>query len=308
MRDADLYERLVDAANAVFGAHPGWRALHAKGSWARGTFTATAEAASLSRAEHLRGDPIEALARFSNASGNPEAHDAERDGRGLAVKLRFDGGETDILTTTSPTFITRTPEQFLKLMSLRRPDRETGQPDMEKLGAFFGAHPESQTAVQAVVMREPLASFATATYYSPHAFALVDADGARSWVRYRWRPEAGERRMSDDDAQARGRDYLHDELADRLRAETIAFELCLQLAEGDDPLDDPTAVWPEERRLVVAGRLDLIELVDDPERDGHIDVFDPTRIVDGIELSEDPVLLARPHAYSVSAHRRLGGT
>jgi catalase len=306
MADQDLYERIVDAANAVYGSHPGRRALHAKGSWARGTFTATAEAAELSSAAHMRGEPIEALARFSNASGDPEAHDADRDGRGLAVKLRFDGGETDILATTSPTFLTRTPEEFYELMTLRRPDPATGEPDLEKLGAFLTAHPESQPAVQAVLMREPLDSFAAASYFSPHSFALVAGDGARSWVRYRWRPEAGERRVPDDEARARGRDYLHDELADRLRAATIAFELCLQLAEDDDPLEDPTAVWPEERRLLRAGRLDLIELVDDPERDGHIDVFDPARIVDGIELPDDPILLARPHAYSVSAYRRLG--
>ena len=53
-------------------------------------------------------------------------------------------------------------------------------------------------------------------------------------------------------------------------------------------------------------RLDLHELVDDPEGDGHIEVFDPTRIIDGIELSDDPILHARPKAYSVSAYRRLG--
>ena len=32
----------------------------------------------------------------------------------------------------------------------------------------------------------------------------------------------------------------------------------------------------------------------------------PARIVDGIELSDDPILHARPRAYSVSAYRRLG--
>ncbi|MQA73945.1 MAG: catalase [Solirubrobacterales bacterium] len=306
MPDDDLHERIIDAANATYGSHGGRRALHAKGSWARGTFTAAPEAARLTCAAHLRGEPVEALVRFSNASGDPEAHDADRDGRGMAVKLRFDGGETDILATTSPAFLTRTPEEFLELISLRRPDPATGQPDLEKLGAFLAGHPESQTAVQAVIMSEPLASFATATYFSPHAFALVDAEGTRTWVRYRWHPEAGERRKPDDEARDRGRDYLHDDLGDRLLAGTIGFELRLQLAGADDPLDDPTAVWPDERELLRAGRLELTELIDDPERDGHIDVFDPARIVDGIELSDDPILRARPHAYSVSAYRRLG--
>lgn len=305
MPEGDIYERIVDAANANFGAHPKRRAIHAKGSWARGTFTASPPAARLSRAAHLKGAPVEALIRFSNASGDPEAHDADRDGRGFAVKLRWDGGETDILATTSPAFLTRNPEDFLELLELRRPDPETGKPDMEKLGAYLGAHPETQTAVQSTLMKEPLASFATAPYFSPHAFALVDAEGARTWVRWRWLPEAGEQRIPDDDARERGRDYLHEEIAERLAEGPVIFELRFQLAAAADPLADPTAVWPDDRETVAAGRLEISEPVADPEREGHIDVFDPTRVVDGVELSDDPILHARPKAYSVSAYRRL---
>jgi catalase len=33
-------------------------------------------------------------------------------------------------------------------------------------------------------------------------------------------------------------------------------------------------------------------------------VFDPTRVTDGIELSDDPILRFRPRAYSVSVARR----
>ena len=35
-------------------------------------------------------------------------------------------------------------------------------------------------------------------------------------------------------------------------------------------------------------------------------VFDPTRVTDGIELSDDPVLRFRPGAYSESVARRAG--
>jgi catalase len=304
MPDGDLYERIIDAVHENYGVHAGHRALHAKGSWARGTFTATAEAAGLTRAPHLAGEPITALARFSNASGDPEAHDADRDGRGMAIKLRWDGGETDILTTTSPTFATRTPEDFLELMLARRPDPATGQPDMEKLGAFLGDHPETGPAVQAILMKEPLASFATAEYFSPHAFGLVDDGDRTTWARYRFVPDAGEQRIPDDEARERGRDYLHSELIERLGAGPVGFELRLQLAAEGDPLEDPTAVWPPERQLVSGGRLELTEIADDPERDGHIDVFDPTRTVDGIRLPQDPILHARPKAYSVSAYKR----
>ncbi len=308
MPEKDLYEQLISAADDLYGgSREGNRALHAKGAWCEGTFTATPEAAALSRAFSFSGEPTAALIRFSNGPGDPEAADAEREARGFAVKLRgADGSEHDILATTTPAFVTRTPEEFLELLELRRPDPETGQPDFEKLGAFLAAHPEAQTAIQGTVGVGPLESFATAPYYSPHTYWLVDASGERNPVRYRWIPEAGEHRLDDDEAKARGRDYLYDDLRERLGDGTIAFELHLQRPTGGDPLDDPTALWPDEREFVPAGRLEITAVVDDPEQDGHIDVFDPLRLPDGVEPSEDPILHARRRAYSVSAYRRWG--
>lgn len=306
MAETDLYGEIIEAVDALYGGpHPGRRALHSKGAWCEGTFTATPEAERLSRAFHLRGEPVAALARFSNAGGDPQSHDAERESRGLAVKLRSGDQEVDLLGTTTPAFVTRTPEDFLELMRLRRPDPDTGQPDFEKLGEFLAAHPETTVAVQGTLNVEPLASLATATYYSPHTFFFVAEDDTRTPLRFRWVPEAGEARIPDDEARERGRDYLYEDLAERLRSGAIAFELRLQLPAEDDPLDDATALWPDDREFVSAGRLELAAEVAEPEGDGHIEVFDPTRLPDGVEPSDDPILHARPRAYSVSAYRRL---
>ena len=126
-------------------------------------------------------------------------------------------------------------------------------------------------------------------------------------MRYRWIPEEGEQRLDDDDAKARGRDYLYDDLRERLGGDgSFAFALRLQRPAADDPLDDPTALWPDDRELVDAGRLEITGPVDDPERDDHIDVFDPLRLTDGVEASDDEILHARRKAYSVSAYRRWG--
>src|SRR5205814_5337322 len=136
-----------------------------------GTFTATDEVRRLSRAAHFSGEPVPALIRFSNGSGNPQTNDAGREARGLAVKLRPEGGdETDMLATTARAFSTRTPEEFLELLRIRKPDPETGQPDMEKLGAWLGEHPEAQPSIASPVGIEPPASFATVHYYPPHRF------------------------------------------------------------------------------------------------------------------------------------------
>ena len=123
-------------------------------------------------------------------------------------------------------------------------------------------------------------------------------------MRYRWRPSAGERTIPDDEARERGRNYLGEELAGRLAQDPVEFELQFQIAEEDDPLDDPTAVWAEERNLVAAGRLEITEVVEDPEVGDHIEVFDPMRLVDGIEPSDDPLIAARDGSYAESYRRR----
>jgi catalase len=66
--------------------------------------------------------------------------------------------------------------------------------------------------------------------------------------------------------------------------------------------------WPDERQQVTLGRLEVTGLAHDREQGGDILVFDPTRVTDGIELSDDPILRFRPHAYAESVLRRTGVT
>src|ERR1700726_4411668 len=95
-------QEATEAANNAYGRHPGYRALHAKGTLLRGSFAATPEAASLTRAAHFQGDPVLATVRFSNGSGNPRSPDYAPDVRGLAVQLYLpDGSRADIVAQTS---------------------------------------------------------------------------------------------------------------------------------------------------------------------------------------------------------------
>lgn len=297
----------VDAINDLTGVHAGYRAAHAKGTVCAGTFTAAPGASAVSRAAHLQGDPVRATVRFSNGGGDPGAPDYARDGRGLAVKLYLaDGARTDIVTVTLPAFFVRTPEEFIAFTRARRPDPATGEPDMEKVGAYLGEHPEALPAVQHSLAAKPPASYARCLYNGLHAFRFLDGDGAGRHGRYSFVPEAGEAQLEPEEAKSRGPDYLQDELRERLDAGPVAFNLRLQLAEEGDPLDDPTAAWPEEREVVDLGRLEVTGLDAERERGDDVLVFDPTRVTDGIECSADPILRFRPHAYAESVRRRSG--
>jgi catalase len=299
-----LAEQAVDAINDLAGRHEGFRTAHAKGTLLAGTFTATPDAPRLTRAAHMQGDPVRATVRFSNGGGDPGAPDYAREGRGMAVKLYLpDGSTTDTVSLDLPCFFARTPEDFLSFTRARKPDPETGQPDMAKVGAWLGEHPEAQTAIQAALAAGPPESYATVTYNGIHSFRWENADGEARWVRFRWSPEAGEAALSPEDAKARGADYLQEEIVGRRGA---AFTLSVALAEDGDPIDDPTVAWPEERERVEVGRLELTGPEPEREQGDDVLVFDPMRVTDGIEPSDDEILHFRPRAYAVSVNRRTG--
>ena len=294
----------VDTINARFGRHPRARALHAKGVWLRGTFTASDDARSLARAAHLQGTPVPVLARLSNGSGHPRSPDYAADVRGLAVGFELpDGERTDLVSQNVPKFFSPTPQDFLDFIRAN-----TGAAKAWRLPAFLLSHPEALRSLPAngPALR-PVPSFANCHFFGVHAFRWESADGSSRHVRCDWRPVEGDARISTRAARKLGRDYLREDLERRLPDEPVCFVLGVQIADDTDQVDDPSVHWPAERRRVDVGSLELTTLVDDPETGGDIVVFDPARVADGIELTADPVLRFRPEAYSESAARRSAG-
>lgn len=296
-------DKAIDDINLRFGRHRGFRALHAKGLFLTGQFTATPEAATLSRAPHLQGRPVPVTARFSNGGGDPTVPDYLPDVRGLGVSFHLpDGSRTDIVAQTAPRFPVRTPEGFIDFVKAMEP----GLAQLWKLPAFLLRHPEALSGlpVSAAALLMPPASYATLPYYGVHAFRLSNAQGASCYARYRWQPEAVEK-LGPFAARRKGGDYLQVELRERLQRGPVRMTLLAQIAEPGDDVDDPVAHWPETRRLARLGTLELTALDAVREADGRPFVFDPIRVCDGIELTDDPILKFRTQAYSVSVARRV---
>ncbi|MGQ0572900.1 MAG: hypothetical protein ACT4RN_01705 [Pseudonocardia sp.] len=93
------------------------------------------------------------------------------------------------------------------------------------------------------------------------------------------------------------RDYLMTGIFDLLPAR---FRLLAQLATDDDQTTDSSLAWPEEREWADLGVVQMTGPETERERDGDILVNDPTRVTDGIELSDDPILHIRTHLYGES--------
>jgi catalase len=306
----DLPQQLVDVIEDIFDVHP-FRPVHAKGTFVRGTFTATPGAKGLTRAAHMQGDPIQVIARFSNDSGHPRSSDAASGVRGMAVKFRLaDGRETDLVAMSRPAFPVRTPEAFLELLRVVRAK------DPAALERFQLAHPESRRwfELEAQEAKRRPASFARLTYHAIHAFRFTNHAGDDRFARYSWKPGDGVATIPASKAEALGPDYLVEELRTRLKGRGSAqFRLHLELARPGDDVDDPTAEWSGGGQSVTAGTLVLTEVVPadetvddkgDKQVTGEALVFDPTRVPDGIACSGDRILHARAAAYAESAARR----
>ncbi|MDQ6607216.1 MAG: catalase family peroxidase [Actinomycetota bacterium] len=294
----------IDVVNQVFGRHAGFRALHAKGLVCTGSFTPSPEGGELTRAAHMRGGELPATFRFSNGAGDPHHADWLPDPRGMAVKLYLpDGARTDIVAVSSPRFPVKTPEGFIELVHAQAPGRRAPF----RLARVLIRHPEAVRNLPVLAPTLlPRTSYAGITYYGIHAFKWIDATGAERYVRYTLVPESTAEKLSPRAAKRRDPDYLRQELHQRLIAGPVHFTLELQIANSGDPVDDPSAAWPKDRRRVNAGRLQVTGLDTDRERGDDVLVFDPTRVIDGIELSNDPVLRFRGPAYSESVARRMG--
>jgi catalase len=96
-------------------------------------------------------------------------------------------------------------------------------------------------------------------------------------------------------------------LEERLRKAPVVFNLVLQLAKDGDPTHDPTALWPDDRPRVTIGRLEIIRTTTVEEIGDPVMLHDPTRLTDGIDASDDPVLAVRRGVYEVSVAHRTGG-
>jgi catalase len=296
--------QVLDAVNERFGRHAGLRALHACGVLLEGTFTATPEGARLTTAGHMQGEPMRVTVRVSNGSGEPEDPDYAPDVRGLALKVYLsDGTKADIVAQTAPRFPVRTPEGFVDFIRAAEP----GVAQLVRMPRFLARNPRAIPGLPAnFAALKPPASYATVPYYAIHSYRWTDAGGTTRSVRYRIAPEAGAETISMREAKRRGRTYLRDDIAARVAAGPVRFALEVQLAAPADPIDDPTFPWRKDRETVTAAHIELTGLDTTREHDGDVLVFDPTRVVPGIDLSNDPILNYRRDAYSESVLRRSG--
>lgn len=301
-QDTDLATEIVDAFNRLFGSHPGYRANHAKGIVATGTFVPTTEAATLAKSALFAGPPVSVTVRFSDATGRPDIPDGAKaaNAHGLAIKFHMrDGGEADMVLNALKFFPVATAEEFRDLL-VATAESPPSAPKPTKLEQFIASHPNVPRA--SATATTP-ASFAEEEYRGINAFVLVSKTGVRQPVRIVATPEKIAH-LDPAEAEQRPPNFLIDELRTRLARGPVTFHLQAQLAKPGDPIADPSRPWPDSNRVVDLGALTIDALVTDSLSAEKELLFLPGRVPDGIEPSDDPMISVRDAAYSVSFSRR----
>ena len=299
--------RFIDAFEATNGKFEGFRRSGAKGICAMGEFIGSADARTLSTASAFSGQPVPVIVRYSVGGANPKAADNTRGQRNMALQFNLPGGEVwQMGNISAPIFGAATPAQFLGRIESLRPDPATKAADPAKVKAFADANPEVLLQGRYFASQPVPASFATLNYWGVHAFGFVNAKGERQFGKWVFEPVGGVMGLSDEEAKAKGANFLFDDLRQRVRDGQVAYDFKLELAQAGDRLDNPTVTLPEGRRKVTLGTLRITSVA--PDAGGAcVDLtFNPTVLPKGVEPSADPMLAARAAPYAVSLGRRLG--
>ena len=299
-----LSQNLLKQFDAIFGLHAGFRPAHAKGLMLTGTFTPSADAASLTRAPHITRASTPVRARFSSSTGFPLLPDNDPNGNPRGLAIRFDLAEhvhTDIISHSTDGFPTRTGDEFLEFLTAVA-TTDPSKPSPSPVEMFLSTHPAALAFVQ--TPKPTPSSFARESYFGVTAFRFTNEARANRFGRYRIVPDAGVEHLDDATAKSKDGDFLFNELTDRLAKGPIGFQIRVQLANDDDVVDDATVHWPEDRPTVQLGRITLTGTVPNNEQEQKTIIFDPIPRVEGIEPSNDPLLELRAVIYLLSGRRR----
>jgi catalase len=302
--DQDLARQIFDTMIQVHGERPGYRPVHAKGIVCQGTFAPSGEAATLCKAAHFQSVSVPVTARFSAGPPDPFIPDNSPDAgpRGMAIRFHLPGGGiTDIVAMSHNGFVVGSGEEFLALQKAVVAT-DPSKPHPWPIEEFLGTHPRALKFV--LESRVVPASFATEAFFSNDSFVFVNKDGARQAGRYQIVPVAGRRDLSEAEAKTKSADFLVQDLKTRLATGPIKFRLVVQLPNAGDRTDDPSLVWPDDRKTIDVGTVSITSVAADSAGVERSIVYDPTHLTDGIELSDDPLPALRARVYSLSASYR----
>jgi catalase len=154
--------------------------------------------------------------------------------------------------------------------------------------------------------------------FGVHAFKFVNAKGEVNYVKFHWKSRQGLQGIAGKDVpKSLGADWnlMSNDLYNAIKAhDNPQWDLYVQVISPKDldklnfdfdPLDD-TKVWPASIAERKVGTMTLNRIPDNYFESTEESAFAPSRLVPGIEPSEDRMLQGRLFAYADTQMYRLG--
>lgn len=280
--------------------------MHAKGAGARGIFIPYMSMKEYTCACFLKNSEIETpvFVRFSRMMGRPGSADTARDVRGFFVKFNTEEGIYDMVGSSLPVSFIRDPEKYPDLFRALSPCPKTNIHNPERLWEFVAENPEAMHMITWLYSNlGTVKSYRTMEGHSVHTYVWQNDDGERHWVRYNWKPAKESSGISCQEAEflaGYDPDTASRDLYEALEeGERISYELSVQLIHANQNMEDelslldPTVIWPESSVPPIrVGKMILLSGVDNYFEEVEKSSFSPGRLISGIELSSEPLLLA----------------
>lgn len=296
------------------------RRMHAKGSGAYGTFTASRDLSALTRARLFSsaGKRTDVFVRFSTVAGERGAADAERDIRGFAVKFYTEEGNWDVVGNNTPVFFLRDPLKFPDLNHAVKRDPRTNLRSPRNNWDFWTSLPEALHQITITMSDRGIpASYRHMHGFGGHTFSFLDERGARTWFKLHFKTEQGIRTWTDGEAAAiiaHDRDSHHRDLLENIDRGNfprwkVMIQTMTEAAAARSPYNpfDITKVWLHaDHPLQEVGVLELNENPANYFAEVEQAAFNPANVVPGIGFSPDRMLQGRLFAYGDAQRYRLG--
>src|SRR6195256_319312 len=293
------------------------RVVHARGTGAFGVFQPTADISALSKAGvFMSGTQTPVFVRFSTVMGYRGSPEQARDPRGFAVKFYTQQGNWDLVGINWPIFFIRDAIKFPDFVHANKPSAVTGVQNADLAFDFFAHTPEATNMLTHLYTDEGMPdSYRHMDGYAVHAFKLVNAAGEVRYVKFHWKSLQGIHGLRPQEiAGSIGKDWNlnTNDLYNAIKArEYPKWDLYIQVLEPKDlakfdfdALDD-TKIWTgvPERKI---GTMTLNRVPDNYFESTEESAFAPSRLVPGIEPSEDRMLQGRLFSYADTQMYRVG--
>ncbi|WP_026910108.1 catalase [Patulibacter minatonensis] len=301
------------------------RVVHARGATAFGRFESYGKVGDEPTQQYTRakvlqeGGSCEVAVRFSTVAGGRDSSEAVRDPRGFAVKFYTEDGNWDLVGNNLGVFFIRDSIKFPDFIHSQKPDPVTFERQVaNRVFDFASQTPESLHMFSLVFSPRGIpSSYRHQQGFGVNTYRWVNAAGETKLVKYHWIPEQTVESWTEDDAAVAQGEELGVHTKDLYAAidagDFPAWELRVQLMDDHDhpeldwdPLDD-TKTWPEnEFPVLPVGRMVLDRRPDNFFAESEQISFGTGVLVDGLDFSEDKMLVGRTFSYSDTQRHRVG--